>query len=169
MCLKASSPTDSIDGHGIRFIFLFFLPFTMTIFPTLYIYILLIRQLKHRDQKHKCKTCQKQNGKIHATNLRNAQLLQFMCKLLVGFGTIWVGNLYTMNIEGQFHQKNLGTGQTPLCLTMPGLRMRLVEVFFPYWQGHTCLRLKEINESSLDDENHICSGPTMTDQSTNPT
>ena len=36
-----------------------------------------------------------------------------MCKLLVGFGTSWVGNLHTMNIKGQFHQKNLGTGQTP--------------------------------------------------------
>ena len=36
-----------------------------------------------------------------------------MCKLLAGFGTSWVGNLHTVNIEGQFHQKNLGTGQTP--------------------------------------------------------
>lgn len=42
VCLRAETSSDKLD-HGIRYIFLFFLPFTMTIFPTLYIYILLIR------------------------------------------------------------------------------------------------------------------------------
>ena len=42
-CVKVETATDKLD-HGIRYIFLFFLPSTLTIFPTLYIYILLIRR-----------------------------------------------------------------------------------------------------------------------------
>ena len=39
LCLGKSSAGST----GITYVFLFFLPFTITIFPTLYIYILLIR------------------------------------------------------------------------------------------------------------------------------
>ena len=45
-CVKVETATDKLD-HGIRYIFLFFLPFTLTIFPTLYIYILLIRHAQN--------------------------------------------------------------------------------------------------------------------------
>ena len=41
LCLGSSSD----ERTGITYVFLFFLPFTITIFPTLYLYILLIRCL----------------------------------------------------------------------------------------------------------------------------
>ena len=50
-CVRAETTPDKLD-HGIRYIFLFFLPFTMTIFPTLYIYILLIRHAHNPNHHH---------------------------------------------------------------------------------------------------------------------
>ena len=45
LCLGSSSD----ERTGITYVFLFFLPFTITIFPTLYLYILLIRCLSRTD------------------------------------------------------------------------------------------------------------------------